>query len=70
MSAERFHVSTKPDYIAECSDCPWHLTARNALGTAARHHDTTGHRVSVDVVYTVVYVTRERWARDKARHSL
>lgn len=51
----RHHWTTKPDYIAECQGCSWTLQSRNALGVGARHHDSTGHEVRVEVSYAVYY---------------
>ena len=67
---DRFHWTTKPDYLASCEDCGWELHGHNALGVAARHHDATGHTVHVEVVRSVVYEKRERYeARRAARRG-
>lgn len=63
---KRFHWTTKPDYDAECMDCGWRCSGRNALGTAARHHDSTKHNVRVGVETAVYYCTRESF---EARRS-
>lgn len=40
---------------AICAGCEWHSTARNAMGNAARHHDATGHSVTVEQVIRTTY---------------
>lgn len=67
MRRNRFHWTVKPDYLAECEDCGWRLHNRNALGTAARHHDATGHTVYVQVESGIYYETRERYEARRAR---
>lgn len=47
--------STAPDVQAVCDTCSWKATTRNALAVAAQHHGKTGHRVSCEVFYTVVW---------------
>jgi len=56
----RNHWTTRPDYAAECQDCPWTCHGKQALGTAARHHDSTLHTVRVGVESAVYYETYER----------
>lgn len=52
----RAHWSTKPDYNVECQDCGWSIHwAKTGLGLAARHHDSTGHVVRVEVGSTIYY---------------
>lgn len=41
--------------VAECQSCAWRSSARNAAGTAPRHHDTTGHVVNVTTTRTTTY---------------
>ena len=58
---ERFPYGTKSsfrtiaDYQAVCDTCGWKASSRNALALAAQHHGRTGHRVSCEVFYTVVW---------------
>lgn len=40
---------------AECRACAWSSTARNAIGNAARHHDASGHAVTVEVTRQITY---------------
>lgn len=40
---------------AECQRCDWTTRAPNGLGNAARHHDATGHRVTVTIHRTITY---------------
>lgn len=40
---------------ADCQACPWRTTGNGALGNAARHHDATGHAVTVDVTRRITY---------------
>lgn len=47
--------STVTDLIAACQACPWTTTAPNGLGNAARHHDATGHVVTVHVTRHITY---------------
>lgn len=47
--------TTKPDYMAECQDCEFYQAGRQALGSAARHHDATGHVLRVNVESAVYY---------------
>jgi hypothetical protein len=54
MSA-RVMTSTLAAVSATCSGCAWSTSARNALGNAARHHDRTGHVVSVEEHRQVTY---------------
>lgn len=60
-SANRFPYGTKasfstvPDVRAVCDTCGWKGYTRNALALAAQHHGRTGHRVSCEVFYTVVW---------------
>jgi hypothetical protein len=65
--SKRFHWTTKPDYMAECQDCPWVMHSRNALGTAARHHDSTGHKVRIGVESAVYYQTRESYDAERKK---
>ena len=53
------------DYSAHCQNCGWHSNAVNALGNAARHHDRTGHTISVDVTGGVTYCGDEENQRRK-----
>lgn len=47
--------STVPDVQAVCDTCGWQSAARNSLALAAQHHGRSGHRVSCEVFYTVVW---------------
>ena len=40
---------------AECRNCDWSSTARNAIGNAARHHDATGHTVVAEQLLSISY---------------
>lgn len=40
---------------AECQDCAWRSSGRNAQGIAARHHDSRGHLVVVHVETEITY---------------
>lgn len=62
----RFHSGWR-DVSAKCEDCGWQSDARNAQGNAARHHDASGHKVSVQIRQHICYQTRESFERDKAR---
>jgi hypothetical protein len=42
-------------FAAECQGCAWASTAANAMGNAARHHDATGHAVTVETTRLVTY---------------
>lgn len=37
---------------AWCENCAWESDAANAQGTAARHHDRSGHTVHVVIAVT------------------
>lgn len=41
--------------LATCSDCGKRWESRNAMGVAARHHQSTGHTVVVEVAYAHRY---------------
>jgi hypothetical protein len=42
--------------IAECTRCDFHVDSNaGALGNAARHHDATGHPVSVTITRVIEY---------------
>ena len=43
------------DYQAVCETCGWKASTRNALPLAAQHHGRTGHKVTCEVFYTVVW---------------
>ena len=43
------------DAVAECRDCGWGSTARNAHGNGARHAKAHGHKVYVEVSMGVFY---------------
>ena len=47
--------TTVADYQAVCETCGWHATTRNGILLAAQHHGRTGHKVTCEVVYTVVW---------------
>lgn len=50
------HVTTTTRRLAAwCASCEWTTDAGNGLGNAARHHDATGHTVTVEVDRTIVY---------------
>lgn len=40
---------------AECHGCDWQTNAANTFGTAARHHDATGHPITVTINRTITY---------------
>jgi hypothetical protein len=40
-------------YVAMCCECDAHVDARNAMVWAARHADSTGHVVEVQLGYRV-----------------
>ncbi len=40
---------------ARCIDCGWETEAKNAMGTAARHHQKTGHYVQVELGFVQVF---------------
>lgn len=40
---------------ARCIDCGWETEARNAMGTAARHHKKTGHYVQVELGFAQLF---------------
>ena len=68
---DRFHWTTKPEYVAECqvSSCGWSSAAANAQGSAAQHHDRTGHTVRVEVVRVIVYETRDSYLARRERKA-
>lgn len=43
------------DVIVECQGCDYASRSLNGLGSAARHHDATGHEVRTSVTRLVVY---------------
>ena len=47
------------DYNAQCGECDWHASTRNALGLAAQHHDRTGHFVRIEMYRVVFYGEHE-----------
>lgn len=53
--SRRATSSTLAAASAACRGCSWTTSARNALGNAARHHDRTGHVVSVEEHRQVTY---------------
>jgi len=55
MSPERDTTVVTRDVTAECHRCDWRSHAVNAHGNAARHHDASGHPVTVTVTRTVTY---------------
>lgn len=55
MTGERETSSTLVAVDAACDGCPWRSDAANGLGNAARHHDATGHYVTVTVTREVHY---------------
>jgi len=44
-----------PTLTAECHSCPWATYAPNGLGNAARHHDATGHPITITIHRTITY---------------
>ena len=58
---DRFPYGTKSscttgaDYAAVCETCGWTATSRNGILLAAQHHGQTGHKVTCEVFYTVVW---------------
>lgn len=69
----RLRLSGITSARAECRICGWKSVARNCLGSAARHHDSTGHTVDITQVVSITYgkraalerITAERKARKK-----
>ena len=63
MTAQKDHFpygtkssfTTSADYEAVCETCGWTATTRNGILLAAQHHGQTGHRVTGEVFYTVVW---------------
>ncbi len=47
--------STVPDVWTVCDTCGWKADTCNALALAAQHHGKTGHQVSCEVFYAVVW---------------
>ena len=58
---DRFPYGTKSsftkdaDYEAVCEMCGWKATTCNGILLAVQHHGQTGHRVTCEVFYTVVW---------------
>ena len=50
--------------IGRCIDCNWETDARNAMGTAAIHHNKTGHEVHVETGYVHIYKRKAKEAPD------
>lgn len=48
-------TTSRASYSATCLGCGWKSSAVNAMGNAARHHDATGHPVTVDTARTVFF---------------
>lgn len=53
--SERATTVTTTLVLAECHRCQWRSDAVNAHGNAARHHDASGHPVTVTVTRRIVY---------------
>jgi hypothetical protein len=48
--------SGKVHEFAQCQECPWqNSNYKNALATAARHAEATGHEVIVEQRIVVIY---------------
>lgn len=64
------HMSTAVTRVhATCRACPWETTGLNGLGNAAKHHDATGHPVTVLIERRVDYGDAASY-RDPAQTSL
>lgn len=53
--SDRQTRSVVEEVVAACQGCPWRNEEGNALGTAARHHDATGHTVHTLITRLVIY---------------
>lgn len=40
---------------AECHHCDWTTDAPNGMGNAARHHDATGHPITIHIDRNITY---------------
>jgi hypothetical protein len=60
---KRQTATTTLEAFAECGGCDWRNAGRGALGSAARHHDATGHPVTITTTNRVEYGT----AADRGR---
>jgi len=47
--------STLHTIDAACAGCNWTSQARNALATAALHHDHTGHTININLTRRITY---------------
>lgn len=65
----RLRLSGVVKSTAICRICGWHSTSRNSLGSAARHHDATGHTVDVEQVVQVTYGKRAALERIRAERQ-
>lgn len=55
MTGSRVTTVSPATFDAQCQGCAWASTAANAMGNAARHHDATGHPVTVLVTRAITY---------------
>ena len=55
MLGKRQTTATTIHSTATCHGCDWTNEAANALATAARHHDNTGHAVTTDIRRVVIF---------------
>lgn len=51
----RAYWYTSADVLVECQDCDYRADGKTAQGSAAQHHDRTGHVVRVEVSRVFVY---------------
>lgn len=51
----RARISGIVEAGAECRDCGWSCSARNAMGLAAQHCDRTGHVVGCHQIIHTTY---------------
>jgi hypothetical protein len=52
---ERVKRSAITDLLVECRGCSWTSSGLNGVGTAAQHHDRTGHVVAVSITRLVIF---------------
>ena len=53
--------------ITNCWSCGWQTSGTNAMGNAARHSRSTGHKLTARLDYAVGPVDAEREARGVGR---
>lgn len=53
-------------HLAQCMDCHWTWTTRNAVAMAVRHSKATGHEVAAEVMLSGRWVAGKRaWGLGK-----